>query len=1053
MNVFNNLNINNVFGDSSVSSTSINFSSNNVPKNNNGLETSSGKIPSYSDLKKNQQDDDNFKAFSSNNLINVKQNPKPKPKVVKDPLSYGSYSSKSLKKISDPLSQMKPVTTFGYPTNNKTSNSNTTQEVNKPKEAAPLKENPTTTNNGENIQKDDTAKKEDSSNVPIVNETTPLNNNVNLNTNINANQNIKSTNSALMASIFGNYANPNTNTNNNTSQVSNANNLTDPLSANNTTNLNNANNMLNMNMNMNMNMMNFMMMQNMQNIANMQNNMNNTTNMQNMQAMNFQNMPLFTKQNYQNIFGNVSTNQTNLSSNMGTYNMMPVANQQVKRNYNELNAVYKPGDLYSDTNLIREKCGIMKCEKIKDLTKAALNYPEKRYMGVLVLTDFRLIFQIENDKYLNYNYSDDYFKFPLFSIQKIEKVQDKKMSYDAYPLEITIKDTRVVKFHIWDQQRFYYNLSDAINPRSPIVWQIFAEEYNKANFKSQNITNGWDIYDPVIEFSRQGVTKVNDLGLRYCYVNRNFEMCPTYPQFLIEPSKMSDEELKSSSSYRTKGRLPIFTYYYNGNIDKNLKGIPTLWRSAQNKRGLMGNKRSISDEKLLNVISEMSGKLYIYDCRPKLNALVNRVNGGGYENVEHYNNVSLNFCEIDNIHKARKALSSMYSLCLGNNINDYNNFWTSVEASGWFQFIYLLLKNANEISRILQNNNSVLIHCSDGWDRTAQLSSLSQMLLDPFYRTINGFAVLVEKDWLSFGHQFGLRNGFAEKEKQDQASPIFLQFLDAVHQLLEQFPNAFEFNEKFLLFLAKTYNLNLYGTFMFNNEKERVERNARENTASVWTEIFKDLKPYLNVYYDANSIKILEPNYSYYNIKLWTAFFMENNIYLENKQFYISDVDQNISFKSKQDFFAYKKKEDDNKFMNYQLKYEELLRVAADAYFLIKDNTEVFNKLNDNSRKLIDELKPKLDSINKNRKVKNDNDEHKENNEKDEIIDKEKEQNEIKEEKQEQKEETTNNESENKEDNDNEEKMIEEKKEEVKEEAKEDEGENKVKEEHEQFEQ
>ena len=52
MNVFNNLNINNVFGDSSVSSTSINFSSNNVPKNNNGLETSSGKIPSYSDLKK-----------------------------------------------------------------------------------------------------------------------------------------------------------------------------------------------------------------------------------------------------------------------------------------------------------------------------------------------------------------------------------------------------------------------------------------------------------------------------------------------------------------------------------------------------------------------------------------------------------------------------------------------------------------------------------------------------------------------------------------------------------------------------------------------------------------------------------------------------------------------------------------------------------------------------------------------------------------------------------------------------------------------------------------
>lgn len=167
--------------------------------------------------------------------------------------------------------------------------------------------------------------------------------------------------------------------------------------------------------------------------------------------------------------------------------------------------------------------------------------------------------------------------------------------------------------------------------------------------------------------------------------------------------------------------------------------------------------------------------------------------------------------------------------------------------------------------------------------------------------------------------------------------------------------------------MAKTYNLNLYGTFMFNNEKERVERNAKENTASVWTEIFKDLKPYLNIYYDANSVKILEPNYSYYNLKLWTSLFMENNIYLENKHFYISDLDKNISFKSKQEFFAYKKKEDENKFMNYQLKYEELLKVAADAYFVIKDNSPIFDKLNDESKRVIEELKPKFDIINRKR--------------------------------------------------------------------------------------
>jgi len=36
---------------------------------------------------------------------------------------------------------------------------------------------------------------------------------------------------------------------------------------------------------------------------------------------------------------------------------------------------------------------------------------------------------------------------------------------------------------------------------------------------------------------------------------------------------------------------------------------------------------------------------------------------------------------------------------------------------------------------------SVLVHCSDGWDRTAQVCSLASLLLDPFYRTFKGFMV------------------------------------------------------------------------------------------------------------------------------------------------------------------------------------------------------------------------------------------------------------------------------------------------------------------------
>lgn len=36
---------------------------------------------------------------------------------------------------------------------------------------------------------------------------------------------------------------------------------------------------------------------------------------------------------------------------------------------------------------------------------------------------------------------------------------------------------------------------------------------------------------------------------------------------------------------------------------------------------------------------------------------------------------------------------------------------------------------------------SVLVHCSDGWDRTAQVCALGSLLMDPYYRTIKGFMV------------------------------------------------------------------------------------------------------------------------------------------------------------------------------------------------------------------------------------------------------------------------------------------------------------------------
>ena len=122
------------------------------------------------------------------------------------------------------------------------------------------------------------------------------------------------------------------------------------------------------------------------------------------------------------------------------------------------------------------------------------------------------------------------------------------------------------------------------------------------------------------------------------------------------------------------------------------------------------------------------------------------------------------------------------------------------------------------------HRTSVVVHCSDGWDRTSQLTSLAMLMLDSYYRSLTGFMVLVEKEWLSFGHKFGQRIGHGEDKHNDpDRSPVFVQWVDCVWQISQQFPNAFEFNEYFLMTILDHLYSCLFGTFLFNTDKERKE--------------------------------------------------------------------------------------------------------------------------------------------------------------------------------------------------------------------------------------
>lgn len=59
--------------------------------------------------------------------------------------------------------------------------------------------------------------------------------------------------------------------------------------------------------------------------------------------------------------------------------------------------------------------------------------------------------------------------------------------------------------------------------------------------------------------------------------------------------------------------------------------------------------------------------------------------------------------------------------------------------------------------------------------------------------------MLVTREWLEFGHRFADRCGHGHNHDENQRCPVFLQWLDCVHQLTRQFPCSFEFNETFLV--------------------------------------------------------------------------------------------------------------------------------------------------------------------------------------------------------------------------------------------------------------
>ena len=362
-----------------------------------------------------------------------------------------------------------------------------------------------------------------------------------------------------------------------------------------------------------------------------------------------------------------------------------------------------------------------------------------------------------------------------------------------------------------------------------------------------------------------------------CWVlfkNAGFVVSPTYPEWLVVPAPIYTHQVDQIARFRSKRRFPVLcwrrpasavrvkvrtdqgdTTFINTTHEPFTfpSRVPVMLRCAQPSTGLTGTRCDVEEAMLRWVGTNTcpfnkSKNLFILDCRPKINAMANACKGGGWESEEHYRQTTLEFLDIGNIHVVRESFQGLSRLFRKlssarrseRSADRYKSVRDALRSGreSWFEHLSSIMRGANRVVDLMNLEHvSVVIHCSDGWDRTAQVAALAQLQMDPYYRTILGFGVLIEKEFVGFGHNFARRTGHGPRRRSHadkQRSPIFVQWIDTVYQLVTQFPEHFEFNASLLVALIDVLHSCRYGNFLMDSEAKRVGYELRSKTLSFW---------------------------------------------------------------------------------------------------------------------------------------------------------------------------------------------------------------------------
>eukprot|EP01125_Pyxidicula_operculata_P017972 TRINITY_DN635_c0_g1_i2.p1 TRINITY_DN635_c0_g1~~TRINITY_DN635_c0_g1_i2.p1 ORF type:complete len:2152 (-),score=235.56 TRINITY_DN635_c0_g1_i2:798-7253(-) len=255
---------------------------------------------------------------------------------------------------------------------------------------------------------------------------------------------------------------------------------------------------------------------------------------------------------------------------------------------------------------------------------------------------------------------------------------------------------------------------------------------------------------------------------------------------------------------------------------------------------------SLKKQKSTSEYPNDNDNLFIYDVGEKSKELV--------DNYKHICNFQFLKMPTDAIKASYENLSKISS----SSFSSWDDFEDAVDGTGWLRLVSNYVTVARNIVDTITKGFPTIIQTGSGDRYSASdtiLISLVQIIIEPKYRTFEGFLAVFLKEWI--GHSCLVDNFTVMDPALGLKSPwpTFFFFISCVYTLVHNYPSEFEFVIEYLVYFVDMVYEILQPIL-----------NEQDANLSIFISLLSDILPeYKNPFYKPNN-RILIPNRQFYSV-------------------------------------------------------------------------------------------------------------------------------------------------------------------------------------------